>query len=157
MPRTESIDFSEFNRIVDMDSIRKELTDMKDGRTEYQDVPDDKYLVRIAGMSIRRQKKDPQKLMVSVRFEILDGEYKGRPFFWNQNIMNGVGIGRVTEFLRKLDVFEPNEIEWHDDYQDFNTLILDVAQACDEDNRTYVVEYYHNDKGFAGVDVDKVL
>ena len=157
MPRIEEIDFSAFNKAVNMDELKKELTDLKSGKDVYEDVPDDKYFVKVASMSIGKQKSDPTKLLFKVSLEILEGQYKKRRIFWNQGLMTSRGIHTTLEFLRSLDIFDANEVEWHDDYGDLNSLVLDVAQYCDEQNRQYVVEYSHNDKGYANLKVEKAL
>lgn len=157
MPKTEMIDFSAFNNAVNMEQIDKELTDLKAGKQVYEDVPDDKYAVRIASMMLDRAKSDPHKLLFKVSFEIIEGEYKKRRIFWNQNVLNSRGIHTVCEFIRSLGVFEEDDVLWNNDFGDFNDVILDAAQACDESKLKMVIDYSHNDKGFASITVDKVL
>lgn len=157
MPREEKIDFSEFNNAVNMTQIDKELTDLKAGKQVFEDVPDDKYAVRIASMMIDRAKSDPHKLLFKVSFDIIEGEYQKRRIFWNQNILNSRGIHTVCEFIRALGVFEEDDVLWNNDFGDFNDVILDAAQACDESKLKMVIDYSHNDKGFVSITVDKVL
>ena len=157
MAMVEKMDFSAFNNAVNMEQIDKELTDLKAGKQVYEDVPDDKYAVRIASMMLNRAKADPNKLLFKVRFEIIEGDYKNKPIYWNQNVLNSRGIHAVCEFIRSLGVFEEDDVLWNNDYNDFGEVILDAAQACDESKLTMVIDYSHNDKGFASVTVDKVL
>lgn len=157
MAREEKIDFSEFNNAVDMEQLSRELTDLKDGKQVFEDVPDDSYAVSIDKMSIAKSKNDPHKLIFKVQFNVVEGEYKNRKIFWNQNVMTSRGIHAVCEFIRSLEVFDEDTALWNNDFEDFSNLILDASQACDEDKMKFVIEYSHNEKGFASITVDKVL
>lgn len=143
-----AIDFSKFDKKVDLEGLKKDIEDSSNN--DYREVPHGNYEVSIAKLEMTESKKgDP---MVSVWFKILNGEYKNSLLFMNQVITQGFQIHIVDEFLRSLDtdvdiVFES--------YSQFAELLLDVFEAVDG-NLEYGLKYSEN-KGFNTFEITDVF
>lgn len=130
-----AIDFSAFDNKVDLDELQKDVAEAKD--TEFQDVPDGKYIVGIEKMEIKLTKAG-DKLMFAVQCKIkedLQGNgQENRMIFFNrvisgnkvsENWNDGRAIKSVITWLEKLETeIVPEFIN----YADFADCILDIFQ-----------------------------
>jgi hypothetical protein len=75
--------------------------------------------------------------MVKGTFKILDGEFKKQKLFYNGVMAakdpskSGFCIHNVLEFLKGLEIFEPEEITFTGDFEEFNDLLLDIAEESE--------------------------
>lgn len=133
------MDFSKFDKQVDLEGLKKDIEESADG--DFKEVPLGNYEVAITKLELAESKKgDP---MVKVWFKIVSGEYKGSLLFMNQVITKGFQIHIVDEFLRSLET--DIEISF-ESYSQYNELLMDVFEAIDG-NYEYVLEYGEK-KGF---------
>lgn len=153
--REENIDFSEFNRAVDMDNLMKEYNESESGTGDFVDVPFGTYECEIASASIGKSKKgDP---MLKVRMRVVAGEYRNQSIFYNQVLTTGYGIHNAMVFLRSLKRFEDDDVKFEGDYGKLNDLVLDVAEACNEDKLTFQLKYSETDKGYSNYKIEKLF
>ncbi len=125
-----AVDYSKFAANVDLDELQNEVANAKD--TEFEDVPDGKYIVSIDAMEIKETKAG-DKLMFAMSCKIKEGEFKGRLLFFNRVILgntspkwtDGQAIKSVITFVNKFGE-EPITFV---NYPDFDAQVLDVFQA----------------------------
>ena len=128
-----AIDYSKFAQNVDLDALQKEVAEAKD--TEFEDVPDGKYIVSIDKMEIKETKAG-DKLMFAVTAKIKEGEFKGRLLFFNRVILgnsspkwtDAQAIKSVQTWVNKLLAPGEAPVEFVN-YPDFEEQILDVFQS----------------------------
>ena len=134
-----AIDFSKFDKKVDLEGLKKDIEDS--ANNDFKEVPLGNYEVAITKLELGESSKgDP---MVKVWFKILEGEYKGSLIFMNQVVTKGFQIHIVDEFLRSLDTDIDIAFE---SYSQYAELLADVYEAI-EGNFEYALEYGEN-KGF---------
>lgn len=129
-----AVDFSTFDDKVDLDELQKEVENAND--TDFEDVPDGKYIVSIEKMEIKLTKAQ-DKLMFAVQCKIKEGEQANRMIFFNRVISgnkntekwnDGKAIKSVCTWVNKLLDEDEEPIDFVN-YQDFSDQILDVFQA----------------------------
>lgn len=129
-----AIDFSAFDDKVDLDELQKEVENAND--TDFEDVPDGKYIVSIEKMEIKLTKAQ-DKLKFAVQCKIKEGEQANRMIFLNRVISgnkntekwnDGKAIKSVCTWVNKLLDEDEEPIDFVN-YQDFSDQILDVFQA----------------------------
>lgn len=136
--------FEKWNKNVDAEALVHDVEEAaENGGGEYKEVPTGDYEVRIDKMELKESKKGNP--MFSCWFKILNGEYENSLIFMNQVITQGFQIHQVNEFLRSLE--SGVEIKFDGNYEHYNNMILDVAEAIDE-TYEYGLEYGENKKGY---------
>jgi len=132
----ESYNWSNFDKNVDIDEIKKDIKNAESGNGDRPEIPDDTYEVSVKQMELKESKKgDP---MLSIRFKIEAGEFKGSLIFYN-GVMQpagnylGLQIHNNDAMLRSLKVFEDDEIEFTG-FKDYNDLIMDIAEEVEEND-----------------------
>jgi hypothetical protein len=138
------MDFKKWNKQIDKEQYEKDLEEIKKngGTGEYKEVPHGEYTVKVEKMELKESKKgDP---MLSVMFRILEGEFKKSCIFMNQVVLLPFQIHIANQFLESLDTGV--EVAFHGDYESYNDMILDCAEACD--SLEFALVYGENNKGF---------
>lgn len=122
-----AIDFSKFDKKVDLEGLKNDILDAEEnGGGNFKEVPHGNYEVAITKLELGESKKhDP---MVTVRFKILDGEFKNSLIFMNQVVTQGFQIHIVDDFLRSLETDVEIEFE---SYAQFGELLMDVFEAVE--------------------------
>lgn len=138
--------WTKFDKEFDNEALRDEVKEAAEngGRGDYPDIPTGEYEVSIEKLEATSSKKgDP---MVTVWFNILDGEYERSKIFMNQVITKGFQIHTVNEFLRSLGT--NNEVEF-ETYSQYEKLIDDIFDDIDADGLEYLLDYgeYKNKRG----------
>lgn len=130
------IDFSKFNKEFPADKMKKDMQTAKENGNS--DLPDGEYTVKLDKMELTQSSKGA--LMIKAQFRIQKGEHKKQCIFVNRVLTgtknDGFMMLKANEFLESLDsgvevVFE--------DWEQYNDLILDIAEAIQEDGLQYVV------------------
>lgn len=146
--------FEKWDNAVNMDDLQKDIQEAaQNNGNNLKEVPHGTYDVSIEKMELKASKKgDP---MVSVWFNILDGEFKNSKIFMNQVITQGFQIHIVNEFLRSLtkDCVVP-DIEFKT-YSQYADLIMDIHEMIAEDFE-YKIKYSQTQKGFDTFKVEEV-
>lgn len=136
-----AIDYAKFDKMVDLNGLKKDIEDAKNNTAEYKEVPHGTYEVKVSKMELGESKKgDP---MVKIWFKIVEGEYKNSMIFLNQVINQGFQIHIVNDLLRAM--IPDMEIEF-ESYAQYGGLLDDIFEAVDDANE-FALEYGEN-KGF---------
>lgn len=142
------MDFSKFDKQVDLEGLKKDIEDS--ANNDFKEVPHGTYEVAITKLELGESKKgDP---MVKVWFKIVSGEYKGSLIFMNQVITQGFQIHIVDEFLRSLDTDIDIAFE---SYSQYNELLMDIFETID-DKLEFALKYGEN-KGFNTFEITEVF
>ena len=152
---TNAIDWTKYDKNVDVEGLNKDLQDAKEnGFGEFKEVPVGEYEVTIEKMELRLSKN--QNPMVSIWFKILDGEFKNSIIFYNQVINQGFQIHLNNEFLRSLDsgIDIPSKFTGNADYED---LLIKVFHSIQEQELEYALAYGKNDKGFNTYEITDIF
>lgn len=140
--------FDKWNKSIDVEGLKKDIAeaDQNGGQGEFKEVPEGDYEVSIDKIELKESSKgDP---MVSVWFKILEGEFKNSRLFMNQVITQGFQISQMNRFIKSMEVFDDDEVEFQN-YSQYNDLLMDLFEQVDADNRQYLLNYTKNKKGFS--------
>jgi len=131
-----AIDFKKFNQAFPADKMKKELKEAKENGGS--NLPDGEYTCKLEKMELGESSKGA--LMVKAMFRITKGEHKKQCIFKNCVLTgtknDGFMLHKANEFLESLDSGIDITFE---DWEQYNDLILDVAEAIQDDGLTYVV------------------
>ena len=133
-----AFDFNKFNEITDTEGLRNDIESAATkGDNEFEDVPVGDYEVRAVKMELKESKNgDP---MLSIWFEIVAGDYKGRYIFYNKVLLvnKPITFHFAHEFLRDMDVETPIEfVEW----EQYDNMVKSIFAEI-EDKKTFHIEY----------------
>ena len=138
-----AIDFSKFEKAFPADKMKKDLKTAKENGGDFEQLPDGNYTCRLEKMELGESQKGA--LMIKAVFEIIKGEFKKRKIFKNCVLTgtknDGFMLHKSNEFLESLD---SGDIITFDSWEQYNDLILDVAEAVQEDKLQYVVKLTKN-------------
>ena len=137
-----AINWEEFDKDVDIENLEKDVQEASTKEFgDFDDVPFGKYEVKITKLELTKSKKgDP---MLSVWFQIINGQYKERLIFMNQLVVQGFQIHTANEFLRSLQTDETIEFKG---YSPYNILLLNIYEKIVNDE--FALEYGENKKGY---------
>lgn len=132
------MDFSKFDNMVDLDSLKKDIEEAKTkgGNGDYAEVPKGTYEVAIEKMELT-ESKTSHNPMVSVWLKILNGEWENNRLFMNQVITKGFQLHNMNEFLRSLKSTKEIEFKGYDQYAN---LLMDVHEEV-INTHEYAIEY----------------
>ena len=101
----------------------------------YTEVPDDTYTCKLEKLELGESSTN--KPMVKAMFRIVEGKHKKQCLFYNGVMVandpskSGWCIHNVLQFLRGLNVLDEAEIDFDGDFEDFNDLLLDIAEEAE--------------------------
>lgn len=129
------IDFKKFNQEFPAEQVKKQ---MKDAETNSgPDLPDGEYKIKLDKMELTQSQK--QQLMIKAQFRIKAGNHQNKCIFVNKVMTgtknDGFMMLKAKEFLESLD--SGIDVEFND-WEQFNDLILDIADAIKDDDLTYI-------------------
>jgi hypothetical protein len=153
--------FAQWDNAVDVEGLQKDIHDAEqNGGGNFKEVPHGKYEVSIEKMEVTQTKKT-NKPMVTVWFNIVDGEFKGQKLFMNRVIdlnsqWRGKAIHDVNEFLRSLIKKCPDApvVEFKH-WEQYANLLMDIHELV-ADSFEYGIDYGQNKKGFDTFEVLEV-
>lgn len=135
--------FDKFDKMVDVEGLKKDAQDAANNTMEFKEVPEGKYEVAINKIDLVESKSG--RPMVSIWMKILEGPYTGQLIFYNQVIDMGFGLHNANEFLRSLDSGIDVEFE---NFRQYNDMLMDIMEAIDG-QLEYALEYGKNNKGYS--------
>lgn len=139
-----AIDFEKFNKQFPADKVKKDMQEAAENGGNK--LPDGEYTVKLDKMELGESSKGA--LMIKAQFRITEGEHKKQCIFKNQVLTgtknDGFMMVKAKEFLESLDSGEEVVFE---DWEQFNDLILDIAEAAQEDDLRYLVALDTDDSG----------
>ncbi len=121
-----AIDFKKWNKEFGGEEAKKELEEAKQKDKEYSEVPDGTYDCALEKLELGETKDG--RPMVKAQFRIKSGDHAKQCLFYNQVFTRGFPQHKALEFLRSLEVYEESEIDFDGDFEDFNNLLLDMAE-----------------------------
>lgn len=121
------VDFNKWNEEFGGEEAIKALDEAKNN--EYTEVPDGEYHCKLEKLELGESKNG--KPMVKGQFRIMEGEHKKQCLFWNQVVTRGFPMHKALEFLRSLKIFDDSEVDFSGDFNDFNDLLLDMAEEAE--------------------------
>lgn len=132
-----SIDFKKFNQQFPADKMKQELKEAKENSGSQ--LPDGEYTCKLEKMELGESSKGA--LMIKAMFRIVKGDHKKQCIFKNCVLTgtknDGFMMVKANEFLDSLDSGVDVTFE---DWEQYNDLILDVAEAVQGDGLQYVIE-----------------
>lgn len=131
-----AIDFKKFNEKFPADKMKADMKEAKENGNIT--LPDGEYTVKLEKMELGESKGCA--LMIKAQFRIIEGDHKKQCIFKNQVLTgtknDGFMLIKANEFLESLDSGIPVVF---DDWEQYNDLILDIAEAVQEDKLTYLI------------------
>lgn len=136
-----AIDFKKFNEQFPADKMKEELKEAKENSGSK--LPDGEYTCKLEKMELGESSKGA--LMIKAQFRITKGDHKKQCIFKNCVLTgtknDGFMLHKANEFLESLDSGVDVTFE---DWEQYNDLILDIAEAIQDDGLTYVLELKKN-------------
>lgn len=156
---TKKFDWEKFDKETDLDALKEDVKEVEEnGFGNYEEIPDGDYEVAVEKMELVESKKgDP---MLTIWFEIVDGEFEGQRIFYNgvmqpqnQNAW-GIQVHRNNEMLRGLWDCDKDDVAF-DSFSQYADLILDIHEDIDEQFE-YLLEKETDKNGYDQLKVKKV-
>jgi hypothetical protein len=148
-----AIDFEKFNKQFPADKVKKDMQEAAENGGNK--LPDGEYTVKLDKMELGESSKGA--LMIKAQFRITEGDHKKQCIFKNQVLTgtknDGFMMVKAKEFLESLDSGEEVVFE---DWEQFNDLILDIAEAVQEDDLHYLV-VLDTDEKYQNMEISDVL
>jgi hypothetical protein len=138
-----AIDFEKWNAEFGGEQAVKDIEKAKESAGNYGELPEGTYVCKLEKLELGESKA--HKPMVKAMFRIVEGEHKKQCIFYNGVMVannpeyNGLMKHRVLEFLRSLNVLDDSDIDFDGNYAHFNDLLLDIAEAAEEDQLKFEV------------------
>ena len=122
-----AIDYNKWNEQFGGQEALEALEEAK--KNEYTEVPDGTYICNLEQLELAESKSG--KPMIKGMFRIIEGQHKKQCLFVNQVFTRGFPQHKGLEFLRSLNVFDESEIDFDGNFEDFNDLLLDIAENAE--------------------------
>lgn len=120
-----AIDFNKFNEQFGGQQALDELA--KAQENQFVEVPDGDYVCKLESLELGESKNG--KPMIKGMFRIKEGQFKKSCLFLSQVFTPGFPQHKGLEFLKSLNVFVADDITFNGDFNEFNDLLLDIAEA----------------------------
>lgn len=141
------MDFSQFDKKVNMDQLKKDITEAKENAPEYKDVPKGTYSCTVDKLEVGETKDG--RPMLKAQFRIVGDEegkkcdqtkqciFMNRVLYGTKNDANM--IASAVGWLESLDPSEAIDSIEFTGYQQFADLVMDIEE--DIQDLKYVVDY----------------
>ena len=154
-----AVNWNEFDKAVDSEQLQKDISEGRN--SDFPEIPKGSYEVQFDKIELGLTKND-NRPMLKVSAKILKGKFKGQHLFMNRVIYGTKNDGRMiasTEgWLAKLEAEdEDGELisTKFKTYKQFAGMIDDIAEALEELELTYRVDYDSN--AFNSISVKEIL
>lgn len=155
------MDFSKFDEQVNLDQLKADAAEAaKNGMGDYPEIEDGTYIGIFEKLELGETKD--HRPMFKAMFRITEGEHEKSCLFMNRVIYgtknDGSMIGNVSGFLSKLEAEDEdgNPIDTSfESYEQFNEMIMDVAEAIDDMGLEYEIEYKKD--AFNNISINEVF
>lgn len=146
--------FEKWNKSIDLNGLKDDIKSASENTGgNYVEVPaNDTYEVKLTKAEVKATKNDDP--MATLWFKVQEGEYKGQFIFMNQVITQGFQLNIMDKFLESLDTGVKIGFE---DYAQYNNMLLDVAEACDQQKLSYALKYGVNNKGYNTYEITDIF
>ena len=147
----KKFDWDKFDKQVDVEALEEDVKEVEEnGGGGFVEIPDGEYEVAVEKMELTQSKKgDP---MLTIWFEILEGEFEGQRIFYNRVMQPqnerafGLQVHQNNEMLRALWDCEKDDVKFTG-FADYADLVLDIHEDID-DKFEYLLEKSTNDSGY---------
>src|SRR5690625_4971607 len=147
----KKFDWDKFDKQVDVEALEEDVKEVEEnGGGGFAEIPDGEYEVAVEKMELTQSKKgDP---MLTIWFEILEGEFEGQRIFYNRVMQPqnerafGLQVHQNNEMLRALWDCEKDDVKFTG-FADYADLVLDIHEDID-DKFEYLLEKSTNDSGY---------
>lgn len=139
-----AINFDKWTEEFGGEEAVKEINEAKEKAGEYAELPEGIYVCKLEKLELGESKNG--KPMVKAQFRIAEGERKKSCIFYNGVMVandpsnNGFMMHKVLEFLRSLNVFDEDEIDFDGNFRHFNDLLLDIVEEAESDGLKFAVQ-----------------
>ena len=143
-----AIDFEKWNQEFGGEEAVKDLKKAEKDAGEYAELPEGTYVCKLEKLELGESKKG--KPMVKGMFRIVEGSHKKQCIFYNgvmaadDKQYNGFLQHKVIDFLRSLNVLDDIDVIFDGNFKNFNDLLLDIAEAAEEDHLKFEVKKEKN-------------
>ncbi len=135
-----SIDFEKWNAEF---GGTQALEDLKNAsENEFTELPDGLYICKLEKLELGESKKSQP--MIKAQFRITEGKHKKQCLFYNQVFTRGFPQHKGLEFLRSLQLFDDADVDFDGNFQNFNDLLLDLAEVAEEVGVTFEISKTHD-------------
>ena len=142
------IDFKKFQQQFPAEEMKKQTEEAKK-------IPDGEYRCKVEKMEMKESKKGAP--MCAIMFRIVAGDLKKQCIFYNRVLAgtknDGFMMKSNNDFLESLDSGIDVRFE---DWEQYNDLILDIAEAIDADKLEYVVQV-ENDGNYSTLTIVDII
>jgi len=146
---------SKFNTRVNLEEIRKDLVEINNHqvkKSEFEEIPEGVYEVKVEKMEIRESKKgDP---MFSVWFRVIEGKYKNGLIFFNKLLTQSFLISQCNQMMQSFRT--GTQIEFQD-YVQYNQVIEEVFERMTTNRLEYAINYVKDKNGYTCIEVTDVF
>lgn len=136
-----AVDFKKWNEEFGGEEAVKELKEAAEN-SGFTELPDGTYVCKLEKLELGETQAG--KPMVKGMFRIIEGERKKSCLFYNQVFTRGFPQHKALEFLRSLNVFDEEEIDFSGDFVAFNDLLLDIAEEAESADLKFEIEKSHD-------------
>lgn len=144
--------FDQFDTEIDVKQLAEDVAAIQANNGKYEEPPCDVYEVKITYMGVGKSKSE--KPMARVTFEIVAGDLKGRRIYMNQVILEKFQVKGVNIFLDSLKTGIPVVFTT---YREYNQTMLDIKGKCDDNNRTFQLNFSKDKKGYNTFTIEDVF
>lgn len=150
------MDFSKFDKQVDLDQLKKDANEIikNNGTGDYPEIEEGTYHGRFEKLELGETKDG--RPMVRAMFRITEDPHKKQCLFMNRVIYGTKNdANMIASIVGWLETLEPSEevgaVEFQS-YQQFNDLIMDIAEDISE------LEYdvYYDPSAFNNISIKEV-
>ena len=149
-----AIDFKKFQEQFPAAEMTKAVEQAKENGG-YEKIPDGEYRCKVEKMELRESKNGAP--MCSIMFCIVAGDHKKQCIFYNRVLAgtknDGFMMKSNNDFLESLDSGVPVSYE---SWEQYNDMILDIAEAIDADKLEYMVAV-ENDGDFSNLTIVDII
>lgn len=138
-----AINFEEWNKQFGGEAAVKEIEKAKENSGDYSELPEGTYICKLEKLELGESKAG--KPMVKAMFRIVEGSHRKQCVFYNGVMVandpqyNGFMMHKVLEFLRSLQVLEDLDVTFDGNFEHFNDMLLDIAEAAEEDHLKFEI------------------
>lgn len=139
-----AVDFEKWNKDFGGEEAVNDLKKAEKDAKEYSELPEGTYTCKLEKLELGESKT--AKPMVKAMFRITEGKHKKQCIFYNgvmaanDKQYNGFLQHKVIDFLRSLQVLDDVDVIFDGDFRNFNDLLLDIAEAAEEDGLKFAVK-----------------
>lgn len=131
-----AINFDKWNQEFGGTDAVNALKDAK--KNDFTDLPDGTYVCALEKLELAESKKGQP--MVKAQFRIKEGAHRKQCLFWNQVFTRGFPQHKALEFLRSLQIFDQEEVDFDGNFATFNDLLLDMAEEAESASLRFEIE-----------------